>query len=272
MLLNTRTVEKPWGAGILPAPFTSGDGERIGEIWFEPPPELPELLVKYIFTSEKLSVQVHPSDTQTQAAGLGNQGKEECWLVIAAEPDAVLGIGFAQPISADEMRAAALDGSIEDLLLWHPVKPGDFFYIPANTVHAIGGGCSIIEIQQNSDITYRLYDYGRPRELHLEESVAVAKGERYADACRKAVPAAGSATLVEGPYFRLDFVRGQPSDEVASRYSSGPLLVVPREGEATVAGQKVAPGTCALALSLNDVQFGPAGTCLITQPLPGARG
>ena len=86
MLLETKIVEKPWGKDLLPAPFATPPGKRIGEIWFEPPPELPELLVKYIFTSEKLSVQVHPSDAQTEAAGLGKQGKEECWLVIDAEP------------------------------------------------------------------------------------------------------------------------------------------------------------------------------------------
>src|SRR6478609_7377890 len=99
MLLETRTVEKPWGMDTLPAPFTAPEGKRIGEIWFEPPAALPELLVKYIFTSDKLSVQVHPSDSQTLAAGLGKQGKEECWLVIAAEPGATLGIGFEAEIS-----------------------------------------------------------------------------------------------------------------------------------------------------------------------------
>jgi mannose-6-phosphate isomerase len=93
-LLPTRSVEKPWGRDTLPPPFASRDGKRVGEIWFEPPPELPQLLVKYIFTSEKLSVQVHPSDAQTQAAGLGRQGKEECWLIVHADPGAVLGIGF----------------------------------------------------------------------------------------------------------------------------------------------------------------------------------
>ena len=144
MLLETKTVEKPWGKDVLPAPFKTPAGKRIGEIWFVPPADLPQLLVKYLFTSEKLSVQVHPSDTQTLAAGLGRQGKEECWLVIDAEPGATLGIGFKGEVDAGAMRAAALDGSIEDMLVWHPVKAGDFFYIPANTVHAIGGGCSII--------------------------------------------------------------------------------------------------------------------------------
>ena len=266
MRLTTRTVEKPWGKDRLPAPFETPEGKRIGEIWFEPPPELPQLLVKYIFTSEKLSVQVHPSDAQTQAAGLGRQGKEECWLVIDAEPGAVLGIGFEDPVDAARMRAAALDGSIEQLLMWHPVKAGDFFYIPANTVHAIGGGCSIIEIQQNSDITYRLYDYGRPRELHLEESIAVAKGERYDASYHRRLPDAGDVALVDGPYFRLDRIDGLPERGIAKRYR-GALVVIPREGEFTVEDEVVRPGECALVRSIDDVVFAPRGSCLLAQPL-----
>jgi len=270
MLLDTKTVEKPWGKDQLPAPFETPADKRIGEIWFVPPPALPQLLVKYIFTSEKLSVQVHPSDAQTEAAGLGRQGKEECWLVIDAEPGAVLGIGFAGEVSAEAMRAAALDGSIEDRLVWHPVTPGDFFYIPANTVHAIGGGVSIIEIQQNSDITYRLYDYGRPRELHLEEGIGVAKGQPHDKACWKHIPERGDATLVTGPYFRLDRIDGEPAEAIAAKYD-GPLLVIPREGLATVEGERVAPGECALAPSLADVTFAERGSCLIAQPIAGAR-
>jgi mannose-6-phosphate isomerase len=264
MLLETKTVEKPWGKDLLPAPFETPEGKRIGEIWFEPPADLPQLLVKYLFTSEKLSVQVHPSDTQTLAAGIGRQGKEECWLVIDAEPGATLGIGFKETIDAQTMRAAALDGSIEDMLVWHPVSAGDFFYIPANTIHAIGGGCSIIEIQQNSDITYRLYDYGRPRELHLEESIAVAKGEPYGEGLQRRVPA-GDVSLVDGPYFRLDQVDGLPSAEQAAKYR-GCLLVIPRAGLATVEGEPVLPGQCALARSLDEVVFDPKGSCLIAQP------
>lgn len=264
MLLETKTVEKPWGKDLLPAPFATPPGKRIGEIWFVPPADLPQLLVKYLFTSEKLSVQVHPSDSQTLAAGLGRQGKEECWLVIDAEPGATLGIGFKDRIEAAAMREAALDGSIEDLLVWHPVAAGDFFYIPANTVHAIGGGCSIIEIQQNSDITYRLYDYGRPRELHLDEAIAVAKGEPHAAGLRRHVPP-GDLSLVEGPYFRLDQVVGLPTTAQAARYL-GCLLVIPRTGEFCVEDEPVLPGQCALAHSLDDVVFDPRGSCLIAQP------
>jgi len=269
MLLETKIVEKPWGKDVLPAPFESPAGRRIGEIWFEPPRDLPQLLVKYIFTSEKLSVQVHPSDAQTEDAGLGRQGKEECWLVIDAEPDAKLGIGFGGEVSAEAMRAAALDGSIEQMLVWHPVTAGDFFYIPANTVHAIGGGCSIIEIQQNSDITYRLFDYGRPRQLHLEQGIAVARGEPYDPAHRKHVPA-GDISLVDGPYFRLDQVEGLPTGDQATRYH-GCLLVIPRTGKACVEDEPVLPGQCALAHSIEHVVFDPLGSCLIAQPCAEGR-
>lgn len=265
MLLTTKTVEKPWGKDVLPAPFTAPEGQRIGEIWFEPPAELPQLLVKYIFTSEKLSVQVHPSDTQTQAEGIGKQGKEECWLVIDAEPGAVLGVGFHDNLDAETMRAAALDGSIEDMLVWHPVTPGDFFYIPANTVHAIGGGVSIIEIQQNSDITYRLFDYGRPRELHLEQGIAVSQGTPHDPALHRMVPTDGNATLVEGPYFRLDKIDGAPTADIAAHYP-GALLVIPRQGSVSVAGDVISPGQCALAASLAEVDFGASESCLITRP------
>jgi mannose-6-phosphate isomerase len=222
--------------------------------------------VKYIFTSEKLSVQVHPTDAQTEAKGLGRQGKSECWLVIDAGPGARLGIGFNEPVDAETMRAAAQDGSIEQMLTWHEVKPGDFFYIPANTVHAIGGGLSIIEVQQNSDITYRLFDYGRPRELHLEEGMAVARGEPYDMSEHRLVPEEGDVALVDGPYFRLDRIDGIADEATARRYR-GCLLVIPREGTACVGDDPVIPGQCALAYSLDDVVFDPAGSCLIAQPV-----
>lgn len=266
-LLKTRSVQKPWGRINLPPPFANSGSEPIGEIWFEPPAALDSLLVKYIFTSENLSVQCHPSDAQTLAQGLGRQGKEECWLVLDAEPEARLGIGFDQSIGAEAMRRAALDGSIERLLTWHPVKRGDFFYIPANTVHAIGAGISLIEVQQNSDVTYRLYDYGRPRELHLDAGIAVALGEIHEPRHRLQVPAVGPATLVEGPLFRLDRLDGPPSGSVQSRYGSGPLLVIPLDCTVTVAGQSVGAGQCALADSLGATRFPESGLCLIAQPL-----
>ncbi len=266
MILPIRTVAKPWGRTDLPAPFSNPCGERIGEIWFEPPDELPQLLVKYIFTSEKLSVQVHPSDAQTQALGLGRQGKEECWLVVDAGPQAVLGVGFADEIDSAAMHAAALDGSIENLLVWHKVRAGDFFTIPANTVHAIGPDVAIIEVQQNSDITYRLFDYGRPRELHLDAGVAVASGSPHPAHLRRHLPDSGSVTLVDGPHFRLDRVQGPPTPALAAHYRDK-LLVIPLAGEVRVAGETVAPGQCALADGMAAVELAHDAQALVAEPL-----
>lgn len=257
--LPLRMVERPWGRERLPAPFSMATPVRVGEVWFEPPPQLEALLVKYIFTSEALSVQVHPSDDD---APPGQRGKEECWLILDAEPEARLGIGFRRELSVDAMRAAALDGTIEDLLEWHPVEAGDFFYIPAGTVHAIGSGISLIEVQQNSEITYRLYDYGRPRELHLDDGMAVARGSAYDRNLSQRLAPGGAASLVDGPYFRLDRVDGAPDPETAARYH-GPLLVIPLDGSAEVSGEYVRGGECACAASLSDVVF--AGRNLIAQ-------
>ncbi|MBB3360143.1 MULTISPECIES: class I mannose-6-phosphate isomerase [unclassified Novosphingobium] len=263
--LPIREVEKPWGKDVLPAPFSAPEGKRIGEIWFEPPADAPNLLVKYIFTSEKLSVQVHPSDAQAAAAGEKDRGKEECWLVIAAEPGATLGVGFKGHVDHDTMRAAALDGSIEDMLVWHPVKPGDFFYIPANTVHAIGAGVSVIEIQQNSDITYRLYDYGRPRELHLDAGIAVSRGEPLDPALHRHIPDTGTVELARGAYFTAHRLQGVPDAALRAEYA-GPLLVIPRSGSVTLGDDVLNPGDCASAASIDALTFDPQGQAIIVRP------
>ncbi len=262
-LLPTRTVEKVWGRDALPAPFVAPEGKRIGEIWFEPDPGLPDLLVKYLFTSEKLSVQVHPSDAQ---APEGARGKEECWLVLAAEPGASLAIGFREEIDAETMRTAALDGSIEELLEWHPVAPGDFFYLSAGTVHAIGPGLSLIEIQQNSDITYRLYDYGRPRELHLDEGIAVAHGEPHPARLRRSLGAGEEAVLVDGPHFRVERCIGAPSEETRARFA-GRTLVIPVTGEVAASDARIAAGECGQVESLDGLEFAADGETLFAAPL-----
>lgn len=260
-ILPTRMVEKVWGRDALPAPFAAPEGQTIGEIWFEPPPQLPSLLAKYLFTSEKLSVQVHPSAAQAQP---GEEGKEECWLVLDAEPDARLAIGFKQPISGEDMRSAALDGSIEQLLEWHPVKAGDFFHLTPGTVHAIGPGLSLVEIQQNSDTTFRLFDYGRPRELHLDRAIDVAKGTIYPDTCKDRI-AAGSSCLLDGEHFRLDRIVGMPN---AAEYAAfdGPLLVMPLEGYVDLGGDKAEAGACAYAPSIHAADFAFSKVTLLVRP------
>ena len=109
------------------------------------------------------------------------RGKEECWIVIDAEPDAVLGIGTRKPLSAEELQSAANSGELENLIDWKPVFPGDWLHITPGTVHAIGAGVTLVEIKQKADVTFRLYDYNRPRDLHLVEGAAVSKAEPYAD-------------------------------------------------------------------------------------------
>ena len=201
MKLERRYVEKPWGRTWLPPMFDAPANERVGEVWFTNGADLP-LLAKYIFTSERLSIQVHPNDEQARARGL-TQGKTECWYILQAEPGATLGLGLKRTLSPEELRAAALDGSIEQLMDWRPVRTGDFFFVPAGTVHAIGAGISLLEFQQNSEVTYRLYDYGRPRELHLDDGVAVSRPEPYPDELAQHLSDDAERMLVDGPHFTL---------------------------------------------------------------------
>lgn len=269
MNLSVQSVAKPWGVLDLPAPFQSRAPKPIGEIWFEPPSAFPDILIKYIFTSEKLSVQVHPSDDDTEAAGFGRCGKEECWLITSAKPGASVAIGFKEPMEADEVRAAALDGSIEELLVWHPVRPGDFFYIPAGTVHTIGAGVSLIEVQQTSDITYRLYDYGRPRELHLDKAIAVAKLAPYDTKFRERLAPTGSQLLVDGPHFELYYIDGSSGAD-ATVYRGQPALILPLEGSVTVGQESVSPGQCGL-LNGEELRFGEGDKFLLARSLSGPK-
>lgn len=261
--LPTRIVEKVWGRDSLPPPFRAPTSEPIGEIWFEPPAELPQLLVKYLFTSEKLSVQVHPSD---QNALAGEAGKEECWLVLDAEPDARLAIGFDAPHDAQTVADAARSGAIEDLLTWHPAKPGNFFYLPAGTVHAIGAGLTLVEIQQNSDTTFRIFDYGRPRELHLDRALAVSQIAPYPPEHMGCISSRGQ-TLVDGAHFRVDRVQGAPDLATRSGYT-GPLLALPLEGVVgSLYGQAyAAAGECLYADTIEALDFEKAVVTLLVQP------
>lgn len=264
--LPTRMVDKVWGRDALPTPFATPRDKRIGEIWFEPPPELPQLLVKYLFTSEKLSVQVHPSDAQAKGE---ERGKEECWLVLDAEPGAKLAIGFERDHAKEEIAAAALDGSIETLLKWHEARAGDTFYLPAGTVHAIGPGLSLVEVQQASDTTFRLYDYGRPRELHLDRALAVADCGRYD--CELAGHALDDReSLIEGPYFRMDRAYGEPSEELRQLYA-GALLALPLEGRLRAGSIAAKAGECLFAPHIDALDFREAGSVLLTRPIRARR-
>lgn len=262
--LPVKLVEKPWGMDVLPAPFVAPPGQRIGEIWFEPPAAMPSIMVKYIFASENLSVQVHPDDAQARAAGGHTTGKDECWMVIHADPGAALGIGFNWPIDPAAMRAAALDGSIEHLMTWYPVRAGDFFYIPAGTVHAIGAGVGVIEIQQNADVTYRLYDYGRGRDLHLDVGIDVSHGEPFDPRLHCHIPYAGTVQLADGRYFQAHRVDGVPDAGVRAIYA-GPVLVLPRIGTVRIGDAVLHPGECAAVQGLDETVFDSDGQAIVVR-------
>ena len=236
--LERRPCERVWGRHKLPSPFRGcANGAPVGEIWFENGAR-DALLVKYLFTSERLSIQVHPDDEAARAAGYPS-GKDEAGLVLDAEPGAVIGLGLKRKVSKNQLRQAALDGSIEALIDWRPVSAGDSFYSPAGTIHAIGGGLTLVEIQQNSDVTYRLYDDGRPRELHLAEAVAAAKPAPLPN---------GSTTVERSPGRRLLTPGGNFSVErwtLSGRYEAGcggELLIVPLKTGGRIDGEALKAG------------------------------
>jgi mannose-6-phosphate isomerase len=237
--LASRHVERIWGrrdlAGAFAPPGETGS-EPIGELWFEDAADA-DLLVKYLFTSERLSIQVHPDDAAARAQGY-KRGKDEAWYVLSAEPGAVIGLGLTREVPRDALRRAALDGSIEQLLDWRPVQAGDVYYSPAGTIHAIGGGLSLIEIQQNLDLTYRLYDYGRPRALHLDEGVAAADPAPWVQPFEP-VQAGPRTILAAGHAFVLE--RWTTASGAVATLPEGSMLI-PLASGGTVAGEKLEAG------------------------------
>ncbi len=224
--LSSRSFEKVWGSPLTEPWYSNPEHRKIGEIWFSASDAVP-LLVKLLFTSEKLSVQVHPDD---EYAGRHEQsrGKTEMWHVLRAEPDAKVAVGLRERITADRLREASLSGEIVDLLNWIPARQGDTFFIPARTIHAIGAGLAICEIQQISDVTYRLYDYGRRRELHLDKAMEVSYLEPRED------------VLDDCPYFRME--RLDVNGSVTRPARSASTVYIPIFGEGTIAGQRFQAG------------------------------
>jgi len=175
--------------------------------------------------------------------------------ILDAEPGATIGLGLTHEVDKDELRAAALDGSIEQLMDWRLVSAGDFIFVPAGTIHAIGAGISLLEFQQNSDVTYRLYDYGRPRKLHLDEGIAVANPAPFPAELIQHLSGSEEWTLVHGPHFTL-----VQSDRDA--LTDRRRWVIPLKGELRAAGEAAIPGDCLLVEPHERVQA-PAARMLI---------
>jgi mannose-6-phosphate isomerase len=169
-------LPKPWGVEDLrPWGKMPRDSGAIGEIWYERPGRpiaAPALLLKLLFTSQPLSIQVHPDDASARSMGLPG-GKTEAWYVLSAAPEAQVAVGLNRRLTSQQLRAAIGDGSISDLVQWQTVVQDDIVLVPAGTIHAIGAGLVIAEIQQRNDVTFRLFDHGRHRELHVESAIAV---------------------------------------------------------------------------------------------------
>jgi mannose-6-phosphate isomerase len=211
-LIEPRFLAKLWGYADLHPwfDFDASPAEPIGEVWLTgdmcrvasgphqgtnlaelfakasrallgPAPPTPEspLLIKVLFAREKLSVQVHPDDRMAQKYG-EPRGKTECWYALAAEPGAQVAVGLKPGVTLEEVRAGMEHGTLEQSLDVLDVAPGDMVFVDAGTVHAIWPGSIVLETQQNCDITYRMFDYGRPRELHIERSLEATKLKTHA--------------------------------------------------------------------------------------------
>ncbi len=226
--LPTVFLEKIWGTKEL-GPWYPAQAEAIGEVWFQA--DLP-LLIKFIFTSARLSVQVHPDDDFARKHE-NSRGKTEMWHILRAAPGGRIALGFREKMTPEQFRRTAKSGEIVDLLNWIDVRAGETFFVPAGTVHAIGAGLALCEIQQHSDVTYRIYDYGRDRELHLDRAMEV---------CDTSSLNAKSVRLpVDCPYFHTEsatLVGGREFLPDQQRFQ----VMIFIEGQGLIAGEAYAAG------------------------------
>jgi mannose-6-phosphate isomerase len=211
---HVKALPRPWGVVDL-APWSNAahDNVPIGEIWYErpnKPASSPSLLLKLLFTSEPLSIQVHPGDAYAQSMGLAN-GKTEAWYILSAAPGAKVALGLKQRLTQQQLRESLDDGSIADLVVWQTVLPDDVIFVPAGTIHAIGAGLVIAEIQQHSDATFRLFDHGRHRELHIERAIAVANAGPARLRERPNRLTEERTLLISGPHFALERIDLAPN-------------------------------------------------------------
>jgi mannose-6-phosphate isomerase len=220
------------------------------------------LLLKFLFPHEKLSVQVHPDDEQAQRVGQP-WGKTECWYVAHAKSGSQVALGLKPGVTVAHLEAAIHEKRAEELLNWLNVYTGDMIYVCAGTVHTLGPGSVIVETQQQSDTTYRLYDYGRPRELHLREGLAAVKLKGASGKVVRPAPAQINGgknrlgPLVAAPYFVVDMFEMKDPQELSTRDESGKSsaqILVATEG----CGVVEAPGTEPVTLAKGDAVVVPA--------------
>src|ERR1700724_1096121 len=259
LLMSPAFDPRPWGTLDLSAIYPNHKfNERIGEAWLtgdnsvvangplakrsladlskefgselvgtaaRDPQRFP-LLLKFLFPEEKLSVQVHPDDATAQRFG-EPWGKTECWYVAHAKPGSQIALGLKPGVTRTQFEQSIHKKRAEELLNWINVYQGEMIYVAGGTVHTLGAGSVIVETQQQSDTTYRLYDYGRPRELHLKEGLAAVKLQVASGKAMRPAPeqirggADRRASLVAAPYFVVDMFEIKNTQELNTRDESG---------------------------------------------------
>src|SRR5258707_8275948 len=263
LLMSPAFDPRPWGTLDLSAIYPNHKfNERIGEAWLtgdncvvangplakrsladlskefgseltgtaaRDPQRFP-LLLKFLFPEEKLSVQVHPDDATAQRFG-EPWGKTECWYVAHAKPGSQIALGLKSGVTRAQFEQAIPDKRAEELLNWINVYQGEMIYVAGGTVHTLGPGSVIVETQQQSDTTYRLYDYGRPRELHLKDGMAAVKEKVKSGKVVRPAPtqvAGGKnrhAPLVGAPYFVVDMFEAKEPQVFSTADDAGKTSV-----------------------------------------------
>lgn len=235
--------------GLSLSDYIKNNPESLGNSC--PDTELP-ILIKFIDAANSLSVQVHPDDEQAKMMENQN-GKTEMWYIVDAEKDAKITYGVKKDISKEELKNAIENETVEELLDCVPSKKGDVFFVEAGTIHAIGKGNIIAEIQQNSNVTYRLYDYGRrgkdgkPRELHIEKGVLAAKTEKITP---KKIPLCSDNTKMIGncQYFQVREITLNDEEYKLLSCEKSYHALIQTEGESTIVydggKEKLRAGEC----------------------------
>jgi mannose-6-phosphate isomerase len=277
---------RPWGTLDLSAIYPNHKfNERIGEAWLTgdncvvangplakrsladwskefgselvgtaaPDPQRFPLLLKFLFPEEKLSVQVHPDDTTAQRFG-EPWGKTECWYVAHAKPGSQIALGLKPGVTRAQFEQGIHEKRAEELLNWINVFQGEMIYVAGGTVHTLGPGSVIVETQQQSDTTYRLYDYGRPRPLHLERGLASVKERTASGKVIRPAPVAMNggksrrSSMIMAPYFAVDLFELKEPQEFSTTDDEGKTsvqILVAIEGCGVVEAQGRDPVTLA---------------------------
>jgi mannose-6-phosphate isomerase len=257
LLMQPAFDPRPWGTLDLSAIYPNHKfNERIGEAWLTgdncvvangplakrsladlskefgpelvgtaaPDPQRFPLLAKFLFPEDKLSVQVHPDDAAAQRFG-EPWGKTECWYVAHARPGAQIALGLKPGVTAAQFEDAIHGKRAEELLNWINVFQGEMIYVAGGTVHTLGPGAVIVETQQQSDTTYRLYDYGRPRPLHLQRGLASVKERVASGKVIRPAPVAidggknRQSSMIAAPYFTVDLFELKSPHNFSNRES-----------------------------------------------------